>query len=84
MASLAPNPETADLAGYIDHTILAPQATVQDVERLCQEAIEHGFCSVCVNPIHVPLVAAKLSGSKVLTCSVIGFPLGAIPSGPEI
>ncbi|TLP43913.1 MULTISPECIES: deoxyribose-phosphate aldolase [Cohaesibacter] len=80
MASLVPNLETADLAGYIDHTILAPQATVQDVERLCQEAVEHGFCSICVNPVHVPLVAEKLAGSKVLTCSVIGFPLGAIPT----
>jgi len=70
----------ADLAKLIDHTILAPQATKQDIERMCSEAIEHGFCSVCVNPIHVPLVSKVLAGSSVLTCSVVGFPLGAVPT----
>jgi len=70
----------ADLAKFIDHTILAPQATKQDIERMCSEAIEHGFCSVCVNPIHVPLVSKLLAGSSVLTCSVVGFPFGAVPT----
>lgn len=80
MTNAAPNPDTPNLAGFIDHTILAPQATPQDVEKLCKEAVAHGFASVCVNPLHVPLVAEKLAQSNVLTCSVIGFPLGAIPT----
>jgi len=80
MQSLAQTLKPADLASYIDHTILAPQTTKDDIERICKEAILHSFCSVCVNPIHVPQVAELLSGSSVLTCSVIGFPLGAIPT----
>ncbi|MDR3514338.1 MAG: deoxyribose-phosphate aldolase [Azospirillaceae bacterium] len=70
----------ADLAGVIDHTILRPEAGRADVLRFCEEARTHRFCSVCVNPIFVPLVAGALSGSGVLTCSVIGFPFGAIPT----
>lgn len=80
MATQMSKPGSLNLAALIDHTILAPQATKDEVERLCREAKEHGFCSVCVNPIHVPLVAEQLAGSHVLTCSVIGFPLGAIPT----
>ncbi|WFU07083.1 deoxyribose-phosphate aldolase (plasmid) [Rhizobium sp. CB3171] len=64
----------------IDHTNLRPEATEADIERYCQEAIEHKFRAVCVNPLHIPRVAARLSGSDVLTCSVVGFPLGAIPT----
>lgn len=66
-----------DVAALIDHTLLKPEATAASAERLCHEAIEHGFASVCVNPVFVPKVALLLTGSPVKTCSVIGFPLGA-------
>ncbi len=66
-----------ELAKYIDHTILKPDAAVAAIEKLCDEAKEHGFASVCVNPIHVPLCARRLAGSGVDVCTVIGFPLGA-------
>jgi deoxyribose-phosphate aldolase len=71
------NGELEDLARLIDHTILAPDATRAQVQRFCGEAIEHGFCSVCVNPVYTRLVATQLSGTGVRTCTVIGFPLGA-------
>lgn len=61
----------------IDHTLLAPTATAADIEKLCAEAVEHDFCSVCVNPTWVALVKEKLAGSDVKVCTVIGFPLGA-------
>ncbi len=64
----------ADLATLIDHTILRPDATEAQVRRFCDEARQHGFHSVCVNPVHVPLVAA----SGVTACSVVGFPFGAM------
>ena len=67
----------ADLARYIDHTLLKPNATEEQVRKLCGEALEFNFRSVCVNPTWVPLVSELLRGSEVLTCSVIGFPLGA-------
>jgi deoxyribose-phosphate aldolase len=70
----------ADLAHWIDHTILAPDATEAQVAPLCREAIEHGFRSVCVNPIHLRFVADALRGSKVVACSVISFPFGAMPT----
>jgi deoxyribose-phosphate aldolase len=70
------------LAGLIDHTILAPDAGQAQVLRFCEEALTHRFRAVCVNPIHVKLVAEKLRGSNVRTCSVVGFPLGATP--PEM
>lgn len=66
-----------ELAKYFDHTILKPSATCADVEKICEEAVEYGFFSVCVNPVHVKLVKERLAGSDVKTCSVIGFPLGA-------
>ncbi|MEE8426878.1 MAG: deoxyribose-phosphate aldolase [Woeseiaceae bacterium] len=71
-----------DLARYIDHTLLKPNATEEQVRELCAEAREYNFRSVCVNPIWVPLVADLLRGSEVLTCTVVGFPLGA--NEPEI
>lgn len=64
-------------ASLIDHTILKPEAQVEQIKQLCQEAIKYGFASVCVNPCHVPLCAKILKGSKVKVCTVIGFPLGA-------
>ena len=65
-----------DLARFIDHTILKPDATAAQVRQLCGEAIEHQFCSVCVNPIFVKLVAGELAGSAVKACSVVCFPFG--------
>ncbi|MTJ79572.1 MAG: deoxyribose-phosphate aldolase [Telmatospirillum sp.] len=79
MTSVPPAPEPAALARIIDHTILRPDAGRAEVLRYCEEARTHQFCSVCVNPVHVPLVSGALAGSGVLTCSVIGFPFGAIP-----
>ena len=67
----------AKLASYIDHTLLKPEATAAMVEKLCDEAAENGFFSVCVNPSHVKRCAQKLDGTDVAVCTVIGFPLGA-------
>lgn len=66
-----------NLAKVIDHTLLKPAATRAQIETLCREAAEHGFCSVCVNPYWVALAAQLLKGTGVKTCTVIGFPLGA-------
>jgi deoxyribose-phosphate aldolase len=65
------------LASLIDHTILRPDATADDVRKLCAEARKYLFASVCVNPYWVPLVARELRGSPVKVCTVVGFPLGA-------
>ncbi len=65
------------IAALIDHTLLKPEATKSDVERLCAEAREWGFASVCVNPFWVPVCVKELEGSTVAVCTVIGFPLGA-------
>ncbi|MBI4535087.1 MAG: deoxyribose-phosphate aldolase [Ignavibacteriae bacterium] len=61
----------------IDHTLLKPEATVTDIEKLCGEARRYGFASVCINPSYVPLCARLLKGTDVKVCTVIGFPLGA-------
>jgi deoxyribose-phosphate aldolase len=66
------------VAALIDHTILKPEATRADVLRVCAEARNYGFASVCVNGYWVPVVAAELSGSDVKVCTVVGFPLGAM------
>jgi deoxyribose-phosphate aldolase len=66
-----------EVAALIDHTLLKPDATEREVTQLCTEAAEHGFASVCVNPVWVSLCAKLLSGSNVKTCTVVGFPLGA-------
>jgi len=66
-----------DLARYIDHTILKANATEEQIRQLCAQAIEFNFRSVCINPTWVPLAANLLRGSDVLTCTVVGFPLGA-------
>jgi deoxyribose-phosphate aldolase len=65
------------IAALIDHTILKPEATRDDVLKVCREARRYGFASVCVNPYWVPLAHQELAGSRVLVCSVVGFPLGA-------
>ncbi len=66
-----------NLAKYIDHTVLKPETTKEEVIKVCEEAKEYGFFSVCVNPYYVSLVKKELTGSDVKVCSVIGFPLGA-------
>ena len=66
-----------DLARYIDHTLLKANATEEQIRKLCAEALEFNFRSVCVNPTWVSLAAELLRGSEVLTCTVVGFPLGA-------
>ncbi|MEM5769972.1 MAG: deoxyribose-phosphate aldolase [Bacillota bacterium] len=66
------------LAKYIDHTLLKPEATEEQIKKLCAEALAYDFASVCVNTCHVPVVAEALRGSEVLTCCVVGFPLGAM------
>lgn len=65
-----------NLASYIDHTILKADAKLEDIDRVCDEALEHKFASVCVNPYYVKHVSDRLNG-EVRTTSVIGFPLGA-------
>ncbi|MFZ4521193.1 MAG: deoxyribose-phosphate aldolase [Bacteroidales bacterium] len=65
-----------ELAGYIDHTLLKPEAVVSQFEQVCNEAIKYKFKSVCVNSSWIPFVAKKLRGTGVKVCSVIGFPLG--------
>jgi len=67
----------SELAGYIDHTLLKPEATREEVHTLCDEAKEHGFAAVCVNPTWVRAAKARLRGTAVRTVAVIGFPLGA-------
>ena len=69
-----------ELAKYIDHTNLKPDATAAAIEKLCAEARAYGFASVCVNPSRIALAAKLLAGSDVTPCCVVGFPLGAIPS----
>lgn len=65
-----------DLAQYIDHTLLKPEATKEQIEKLCEEAIEHNFKSVCINPYYIPTAKKILFGKTPLVCTVIGFPLG--------
>ncbi|MGO3195769.1 deoxyribose-phosphate aldolase [Vagococcus salmoninarum] len=66
-----------NLNRLIDHTVLKPETTQGEIETLCQEAIEHNFMSVCVQPTWVSLAADLLKGSQSVVCTVIGFPLGA-------
>jgi deoxyribose-phosphate aldolase len=66
-----------DWASLIDHTLLKPEATESDIRKLCEEAVQFGFASVCVNPAWVKKAAEFLKGSSVPVCTVIGFPLGA-------
>src|ERR1700733_1065862 len=72
------------IAALIDHTLLRPEATASDVRKLCQEAREYSFASVCVNPYWVTLAASELAGSPVKVCTVVGFPLGANATGMKL
>ncbi len=72
----------AGIAGVIDHTLLKADATIAGIDKLCEEALAHGFAAVCVNGVHVRRCAEILAGSGVAVCTVVGFPLGA--SAPEV
>ncbi len=69
-----------NLAKYIDHTILKPDATKEDIRILCEEAKTYGFASVCVNPYWVSYAKQLLQDTDVAICTVVGFPLGATPA----
>lgn len=73
-----------NLASYIDHTVLKSDTTQDMVRKLCAEAREYGFASICVNSCHTRLVAEALAGSDVLTCVVVGFPLGAMSTAAKV
>ena len=77
-AALGVGAVPADMAKMIDHTLLKPEATRDEVVKLCEEAKKHRFASVCVNTTWVPLCRAMLSGTDVMVCAVVGFPLGAM------
>jgi deoxyribose-phosphate aldolase len=72
------------VAHLIDHTILKPEATREEVLGVCAEALNFEFASVCVNPYWVPLVAGQLRGSPVKVCTVVGFPLGATSTASKV
>jgi deoxyribose-phosphate aldolase len=72
------------IASLIDHTILKPEATRADLLKVCREARQYNFASVCVNPYWVPLVRAELAGSPVRICTVVGFPLGATSTEAKV
>jgi deoxyribose-phosphate aldolase len=70
-------PHGAEVARWIDHTLLKPEATAGQIKKLCTEAGEHGFATVCVNPVYVSLAKGLLKGTDVGVCAVVAFPLGA-------
>ena len=71
------------IASMIDHTLLKPEATPAQIEKLCAEAAEYHFASVCVNPVYIPLAARLLKGTGVKVCCVVGFPLGAMDTASK-
>jgi len=78
------NATDRDLARLIDHTLLRPDALPGEIDRLCEEARQHGFASVCVNSCHVARAARLLRGSAVMVCATIGFPLGAASTEAKV
>jgi deoxyribose-phosphate aldolase len=72
------------IAKFIDHTLLKQTATESQIEKLCDEAMEHGFAAVCVNPYWVDFCARRLAGTNVKVCTVVGFPLGATPTDVKV
>lgn len=74
---------TKSYASYIDHTLLKPEATKEQIQKICAEAREYGFASVCVNPTWVSLAAAELKEAASKVCTVIGFPLGTSTSATK-
>jgi deoxyribose-phosphate aldolase len=78
------NEDASQIAHIIDHTLLKPDAAVQQITQLCQEALLYNFASVCINPIHVKHATEQLKDSNVRVCTVIGFPLGALTPEDKI
>lgn len=76
-------PTVNSIASLIDHTLLKPEASRADVERMCSEAVKHHFAAVCIYPVWIPLVASLLRGTGVKTCTVAGFPHGASSSATK-
>ncbi|KAF8994945.1 deoxyribose-phosphate aldolase [Cyathus striatus] len=72
------SPEDPKFPLVVDHTLLKPDATLEQIDKLCDEAIMFGFKSCCVNSSHIKRVSSRLQGSKTIACSVVGFPLGAM------
>jgi deoxyribose-phosphate aldolase len=86
-AATEPRPSgsgSGPIASLIDHTLLRPEATRADIVKLCGEARQHGFATVCINPYWVPLAASELSGTAVKVCTVAGFPLGATSTEAKV
>ena len=83
-STLGMAPTDGSLSHMIDHTLLKPDATQDEITQLCQEARTHGFASVCVNPSYVKLCSDLLKGSDVLVCTVVGFPLGATSTESKV
>jgi deoxyribose-phosphate aldolase len=79
-ASAVPAMASADVARYIDHTMLRPEAPTAAFDKLCDEALKYRFYGVCVNSCRISYVARKLQGTGIKVCSVVGFPLGAMTS----
>ena len=75
-------PEGRQIAAWIDHTLLKPDATPAQVRTLCQEAMQYHFASVCINPVYIPLACGLMKDAPEAICSVVAFPLGAVL--PEI
>ena len=80
----ATEPVDPSIARLIDHTLLKADATRDDILKICREARQYGFASVCINPYWVPLVSSELAGSPVKVCTVIGFPLGATSTEAKV
>ena len=83
LQSNSQGPSKSQLPGLIDHTILKPTATSDEIRKLCQEAIEYNFKTVCVNSSWIPLCVEVLSGHKTIPIAVVGFPLGACDSSTK-
>jgi deoxyribose-phosphate aldolase len=77
-------PTDSRLGHMIDHTLLKPDATQDQIAQLCHEARKYGFASVCINPTNVKLCAQLLKGSGIPVCTVVGFPLGATPTDVKV
>jgi deoxyribose-phosphate aldolase len=74
----------SSISSLIDHTLLRADATAADIRKICSEALNYGFASVCINPYWVPLASGELAGSPVKVCTVVGFPLGANPTATKV
>jgi deoxyribose-phosphate aldolase len=84
MAAASGVAQGSGIATLIDHTMLRPEGTRADIVKLCGEARQYGFATVCINPYWVPLAASELAGSAVKVCTVVGFPLGATSTEAKV